>query len=349
MASRTQLISSLSAAGQEPLALRCGEGGALVLPHGARVIGLFARGCEENFLWTNPALGDGKSAETLYQSDDWHNSGGDRVWLAPEIDLFFPDYPNREVYLQPRSIDPGHWSVTDSKDGLTLANSARVQLFRHKREIEVEMTKRYSPAPDPLRLEKSLDLGDVRYVGYTQQVTLELLCGVGLVGLWNLLQLPHGGELAVMTYTKTEPTVVFGEIPARCISSDERTLRYRMNHAGDAKITIRAAAVTGRAGYLYSSGDQWSLVVRNFTVDPSGEYADPPWDTPDDLGYAVQACNVNGTFGQFSELEYHAPAIGGNTGRKTCQDTSQVWAYRGPERSVRAIADALLGPSSMSL
>ncbi len=53
-------------------------------------------------------------------------------------------------------------------------------------------------------------------------------------------------------------------------------------------------------------------------------------DDPADLGYSTQACNVNSRLGQFSELEYHIPAIGGRTGRLHCDDAAQVWAFRKP-------------------
>src|SRR5256885_8036826 len=65
----------------------------LVLPHGARVLGLFARASEENFFWTNPVLSSIGSARSFFRSQEWYNPGGDRTWLAPEIDIFFPKFP----------------------------------------------------------------------------------------------------------------------------------------------------------------------------------------------------------------------------------------------------------------
>ena len=56
------------------------------------MLGLFAPGSEENFYWTNPALRS-VEARAFYAGDDWHNSGGDRTWLAPEVDVFLPDFP----------------------------------------------------------------------------------------------------------------------------------------------------------------------------------------------------------------------------------------------------------------
>ena len=58
---------------------------------------------------------------------------------------------------------------------------------------------------------------------------------------------------------------------------------------------------------------------------------------------AVQACNVNSQWGAFGELEYHVPAIGGPSGLTRCEDTSQVWAFRGGSERIRALAHLLLG------
>ena len=67
-------------------------------------------------------------------------------------------------------------------------------------------------------------------------------------------------------------------------------------------------------GYLFEQGGRSALIVRNFAVNPSGEYVDVPWKDPGYLGFSTQACNVNSGLGQFSELEYHIPAIGRGTG-----------------------------------
>ncbi len=67
----------------------------------------------------------------------------------------------------------------------------------------------------------------------------------------------------------------------------------------------------GRAGYLWNRGGLWSLVVRNFFVNPSGAQVDVPKHDPDDPGYGFQVCRVDEPeFGSFCELQYHAPALG---------------------------------------
>jgi len=77
-------------------------------------------------------------------------------------------------------------------------------------------------------------------------------------------------------------------------------------------------------------------------VNPSGRYIDVPWDSADETGYAVQCYNDDGNLGDFGEIEYHSPAIDASHARNHV-DCSQVWAFRGPEESIKLIGAFLLG------
>lgn len=347
-----KLIQNLKAAGKATLVFDSPDGTkVLMLPYGGRVLGLFAPGSSENFYWTNPSLNSVKSAKAFLGSSQWQNTGGDRTWLAPEVDFFFPNFPKLDKYFQPRQFDPGHYKVV-KKDGRTqLVNRFTVGLTRSKKEVTLEITKSVGPAPNPLRYEKGISkkLAGVKYAGYTQFTSLELIGNStktkDQMGLWNLVQMPNGGDLLVPTYAKTKPKIYFGNIPARDLIAKGQLVRYKMRAPGEQKIGIRAIATAGRVGYIYPTGKHWALIIRNFTVNPSGEYVDVPWKDTGYLGYSTQACNVNSGLGHFSELEYHIPAIGGVTGRTRCDDTAQVWAFRGSKAQIRFIAKTLLSPS----
>jgi len=319
----------------------------LVLPYGGRALGLFSPRSRENFYWTHPALESVETARAFYASNQWHNSGGDRTWLAPEVDLFFPDYPKLDRYFQQRALDPGNYRIVEMENGFQLVNRLTVRLARVQRNVTLRISKSFGPAPNPLRHEREVDLSDVEYAGYTQTTALELVGQSrtipAKIGLWNLVQMPHGGELLIPTYCRSKPRLVMGTIPPEDLLVDEHMVRYRMRQRGEHKISLRAVAACGRVGYLYRSANQWRLIIRQFAVNPSGEYVDVPWNDPDDCGYSTQACNVNSGLGQFSELEYHIPAIGGDTDRFQCQDEAQVWAFRGPRRQIAGICRRLVG------
>lgn len=339
-----QLLAALEGAGRPGEVLTGADGTRiLVLPHGGRILGLFPPGSEDNLLWTNPALATPATATALFTGADWCNSGGDRTWLAPEASFFLPKFPDTSVYFQPRQLDPGAYRCTRSGDGAHLVNDLTIESARTREQLALRIAKTVTPAPGPLA---DAELSGIVSAGYNLHSSLELLRGPSRssVGLWQLLQLPHGGQMLIPTYSRGAARVFFGQVPNGHLVAEERAVRYTMNSPGEHKIGVKAAALTGRAGYVYGAGPERVLVVRNFFVNPAGAYVDVPWTDEADVGYAFQACNVsNAALGSFSELEYHVPAIGGRTGLTECADVSQVWAFRGPGERVEHLARLLLG------
>ena len=290
-----------------------------------------------------------KSAQAFFRSDRWHNSGGDRTWVAPEIDIFFPNFPKTKIYRVPQQLDPGRYEPV-GHSGAAYSSTCTLTLSRSRQMIPMKILKSWRGAPNPLRHEAMWKtLKSVQYAGYTQTTTLRLVRGTvresAPVGIWNLLKLPPGGILLAPTHSRTRATLYFGTIPRGDLATHRHGVCYTMSAKGIQKIGIRASAATGRAGYLYQQGGRWALVVRNFFVDPSGKYVDVPWNRDGqvgDRGIAIQACNVHCDLGRFAELEYHAPALGGDTGVTCREDVSQVWAFRGPRKSIQMIAQLLV-------
>lgn len=346
----SRLIQNLNAVDKQTELVSTVDGiKVLILPYGARVLGLFAPHDERNFFWTHPALEDVDSAKAFYSSTVWHNSGGDRTWLAPEIDFFLPNYPDIDFggYWQPRQLDPGSYELVRKGGDCLLVSRFSLMTSRSKVRADMEITKSVGIAHNPLRYEPLWkELEDVQYAGYSQHTTLQLLQITGngslQVGLWDLLQLPHGGELLVATYCHASTKTYFGKVEPDDLVVNDHLVRYRMRAMGEHKLGFRAVDTTGRVGYLYSTGDQVVLVVRNFAVNPSGEYVDVPWTEEESRGYSTQTCNVNSALGKFSEIEYHVPAIGTGTGSVRSEDVSQVWAFRGTSDKIHRIAKILL-------
>jgi len=346
-----ELISTLKAVDKSPELHETEDGTRiLILPYGGRILGVFAPGSDENFLWTNSALDTVETARAYYASDDWQNSGGDRTWLAPEVDFFFPKYPDIDIsgYWQPRALDPGNYQLAKTADGVKLTNRLKIEGFRSKKRVELEITKSVAAARNPIRYDDAVKSGAVQYAGHTLITTLKIVDANSndspLVGLWSLTQMPHQGELFIPTYSKTQPWIYFGLVdapPDELVTSD-RLVRFKMRAPGEHKIGLRASATTGRIGYIYPAGNQHALIVRNFFVNPSGEYADVPWTEPENRGYSTQACSVNSRWGMFSEMEYHVPAIGAATGLRSIEDRSQLWAFRGSKADIEKIAQHLV-------
>ncbi|MBV9679799.1 MAG: hypothetical protein JO185_25925 [Acidobacteriaceae bacterium] len=343
---REKLIKNLEALGKPVATWKSPDGTrVLVLAYGGRVLGLFPPDDEENFFWTHTALNAVDSARQFYEGEQWHNSGGERTWLAPEVDFFFPEFPSLDHYWQQRELDPGHYQISRDHGTLSWKNRATLTLSRTKRRVDLEIIKSLAPAFNPLRHNQLAEWAGLRFAGYTLCTSLQLMGTEDhspYVGLWSLTQMPHGGDMLIPTLFRSEPKIYMGKIDVEDLIVGEHLVRYKMRAAGEHKLGMRAVAVTGRVGYIYSHSGEASLVVRNFNINPSGEYVDVPWLEPDNFGFAFQACNVNSHLGAFSELEYHVPAIGANTGKFVSEDQSQLWAFRGPEPAVKSVAQHLL-------
>lgn len=344
------LSQTLENAGKTAETLTLADGAALVLlPYGARGLGLFAAGSNENFFWTNPALRTGCTAEAMFRNSGWHNTGGDRTWIAPELDVFFTDAAATQ-YVQPRALDMSDYLVERVGGGRRLSREMTLHLVRPDRAVRLRLDKWFAPAANPLRYEKELAdvVGSVEYAGYVQRITLEAIdqsaTNPPALGIWNLLQLPPGGEMIVPWYAASVPQKCFGDLPAACVTFEDRAMRIRVDFPGSHKIALQAASLCGRAGYVYGGEERCSLVVRNFAVNPSGRYVDVAKHAPDDEGYAFQMCRVDeAEMGSFCELEYHVPALGSGPEPARSDDVSQTWAFRGPRPAIARIARRLLG------
>jgi hypothetical protein len=344
-----KLIANLAANGKPTHLHKTPEGSRLLLlPYGGRVLGLYAPSSDRNFFWTNPRLDDPAQASLVFDSSIWHNTGGLRTWIAPEIDVFFPNYPDCSIHWPPRRLDAAQYEISAQGNAVQMTADMTLYFARARGNVELRITNRFCTAANPLRYEQDMaeHVAPLEYAGFTQKITLESRqqnVPVARIGLWDLIQLPHAGNMLIPTYTKTQPRIIFGNIPPEDLQVSDRLIRFHTRANGEHKIGVRAIAVTGRTGYLYESDGISSLVVRNFHVNPSGEYVDAPWADPVDIGYAVEAVGVDSHLGCFSELEYHVPAIGGSTGLSSCDATSQVWAFRGEKAKIRQVAAKILG------
>jgi hypothetical protein len=128
------------------------------------------------------------------------------------------------------------------------------------------------------------------------------------------------------------------------------------------KIALKADALTSRVGHLRQAMTPgiWDLVVREFAVDPKGNYVDAVWEEPHEAGWVFQVCGVRAGNEHFNELEYHAPAATAVreqpvvidqpvdreqpvlAGQNVSRDESHVWAFRGPAEAIDGVARRLL-------
>jgi hypothetical protein len=344
------LIDSLNQAGKPPVQAVFPDGTqVLVLPAGARLLGLYPSGSTTNFLWTNPALEEAESAKDWFAQAAWPNPGGDRTWLAPEYELFITDLARPwETYQVPAALDPGNWTLAaHSPAEIKLESAARLWLYHSRRKVDFQLTRRIQPADNPLR-DTPLAGADLHYAGYTLVTTLKLepqLNAPVQIGIWNLLQLPQPGTMLIPLQQSAQPQVLFGSPAQEDLTLEPNLVRWKMSGGEtDAKIGLKAPPLTGRVGYLRQNAEAglWDLVVRQFAVNPQGNYVDALWSDPHEKGWVFQACCVCNVE-HFNELEYHVHAVISLPGSNFSRDESTVWAFRGSAEAIDQAARELLG------
>jgi len=318
----------------------------LVLPFGGRVIGAFAPGEGDNFLWTNPALNEVASGRALLDSGIWANSGGERTWLAPEKDFFYPDFPDFRDYFQPRGFDPGNYSARREGSKVILENRVILHSFRLGEDLELMMTKILEPLPLMDRLERLAS--GIEGTSYRASLELELRSGPSEtpVGLWSLLQLPPSGTMLTATTKPAKIVRYFGGFGEGEFEIGESLFRWHMRSGYDRKLGLVAADVTGRLGYAYELSGRACLIVRDIEVDPRATYLDAPYGGSEGPACAVQYCSIdNERLGSFRELEYHSSAIGGKTGLVRIRSDSVVTCFRGSREGIGKLENSLFGLS----
>jgi len=321
-----------------------------VLPYGARVLGLFPAD-RPNLLWVHPMLHHLSTASQFLKTPGWINLGGDRTWISPERDINVRDLRDPwNSYQFPEAIDPGNFTVQTRGRDVRLATKAELRHHRSGGTFRIQLEKTIRMAPNPLRHDPEAQtvLERVAYSGFEQSTTLSYVSRKSsfrpAISLWDAVELPAGGQVLIPTVGSTLPRDFFEPTGPRHLIASPSGLRFVFDAHERHKIAVRATSLCGgRAGYFRRlARDEATLVVRNFALDPSGEYVDSPWDDPHDRGYALECYNDSGLNGDYGELEYHSPAIGEGTERGVCFDRAQLWGFQGSEVLIAEIMRRLL-------
>lgn len=357
-----KLEQQLRAEGQDPHVLTSddGKGRLLVTRHGARVL---AADIDATPLSGNPFFCTDHSGPG---GATGHHTGGDRLWIAPEVGWFWPSLAEarrdpKHTAATPADIDPGRYEASLHQGTLTLRND-HVALHdvrsHHRGDVRVHRGVRVIQTP-----ELAIQAG-VSVLGFSITNRLELLGGNdGLVaGAWDILMVPPTGTLICPTACDVRDLTVTGHSFAsgprsyydpfgdRHVAVEPRRVRFLIDGRRRIKMGMPAEATTGRMGYLRPLGDgASSLIVRVFAPLPGEPYCDIPRDAPDSQrlgGDALQAYNDDGdafpgtTFG---EMEYHDPCLIAGRGPTAREAVCVTHLLIGPDAAVRRAGERLLG------
>ena len=340
------VVDRMFAERQRPVVLT-GPGCRLALsPRGARVMAVAADGLPHDPFF----LGEDGNGEL---------TGGDRLWLGPEVAWFWPSLEQaREDPVKhaavPAAIDPGSYGVESSAAGrasfvqrFALEDSrdeAALQGFAH-REI------RLLPRPGG-------DLDDgVSAVAYATEHSLGLEETLppwsgAVASMWSIAQVPPGGTLVCPTTRELcvadDVTSYYDDFGPDHVRADGRAVRFRIDARRRIKMGLKPEDTAGRMGYFRPLGDgRASLILRFFPTLPGETYCDLPRSAPAAQrsgGDCLQAYNDDLTYGEFGEMEHHDPAVVvGGVENQSHSSTTMILG--GPEADVRAAGERLLGVS----
>ncbi len=347
---RSQLEASLQATDQAYAVVSLqNEVSLIVSRRGGRVFGPYLSADSESIFWTNSALAAPETFREFLASDDW-NLGGERIWIAPEIQYMVKDRTDFWGTIQvPPAIDPGDYSLKQiGPEQCQFSMDCTLPVYNLTTgEKQLHVEKAIHPVDDPLRglsEYKSLISG-VTFAGYEQVVTLSesRLDGI-LSETWNLIQLNAGGQLIIPASPLIEYTDYYEPI-----DEDHQTLHTNhisLNITGRRryKVGYKAVQTFGRLGYFNQLADDRAyLLVRNFFNNPAVPYAEEPWHTPGRRGHSIHVYNDGGMFGGFGELEVNGQTIGGETGQSSVTDQFVLWLYVGHPDKLKTLATHLLG------
>lgn len=320
-------LDTLSTLGLERLRL----GKTVVLPFGGRVIGLCPQP-DLNVLWTHPALSSAASAKALLASG-WVNLGGDRTWISPEHELFVADASRPgETYRVPPELDPGSYGVvSQSATAVELKTSVSVNFYRSGCQGRLSISKRVTELAAP---EFALPDG-VSAAGYELACTLVAegnLPAAVRPALWNLLQVPGGGDIVIPVKREASPVAYFGNQQWR---RDEERLVAPVPAVSDSyKFGVMAGQCRGLMLYFHLASPQPFVVLRRFSVGSQEQYFDAPFTEQQRRGVVQQVYVDNGGLGGFGEMEHHSPAM--IPGRcSEVKDVCTTWAFAGPPQALR--------------
>jgi hypothetical protein len=104
--------------------------------------------------------------------------GGDRMWIAPEVEIFYEGPPEDGKWRCPPELDPGDWSMERAAHGVELRQSA----------LGAELVRRVTPL-------EQWDGGDrLRWSGYRMTSAIE---SSQRWSAWQLVMLPAPADIFV--------------------------------------------------------------------------------------------------------------------------------------------------------
>jgi len=324
----------------------------LLLERGGRIFGPFF-GDDAGIFWTNEAWHDAGTFRALLKNKEW-NVGGDRMWIAPEIQFHIQDR-NDPAHSEriPRPMDPGSYRIHAGAKSGTMEQTIRLRAYNLAQgNIALQLRKDIVPAANPLRkLPGAAELlGDVRYCGYLQEVTLNIRRGAEICAeAWNITQVEPPGDIWIPVTSTAAYVDYYDPIDDDYLRRTQDWVRLKATGERKYKVGLNAAQVQGYVVYQSESDGAPYLYIKCFFSNPSAEYAEEPAALPGRNGNSVHVYNDDGKLGGFTELECNLQPVGGVFKRRASRDVVCNWFFFGEPEKLDTIVKALTGKSARDI
>ena len=320
----------------------------IISQHGGHVFGPFSKTFPEGLFWMPDSIREPEVfRQDLVDTRNW-NTGGDRVWIAPEIQFNISDRNHfRETLNQPSIMDPGYYSMMRKGESVYLHQMLKLPSYNTVTgEMSFDFRRIISKAENPLRkLDKfSSYMDGISYCGYEQVLDLQVDSDQDIFAeSWDLLQIRPKGTLYIPMYSGLRGTDHY-EPAGEHETLSESGVSLRITGDSRYKIAYKSAVLTGRFGYLADSDTPDSyLLIINYPNNPSAMYSEEPPLIPGDTGYSIHIYNDDGNSGGFAEMECNLQTIGRPTGLNHSIDRVTKWIFSGEKEKLKEIAKLLLG------
>ena len=343
-----ELLDVFSYCGMRCEVLTVGDGWQVIVSeHGGHIFGPFSDSYPEGIFWIPDTVRDRDRYKELIDKKKW-NIGGDRVWIAPEIQFNIEDRSRfRETLNTPKTIDPGSYRMTRDEKRIFL--SMELDLESHNTvtgTVHADLHRMIYRAENPLRrLPSCAELMDgLSYCGIEEVIDLSVSGDRGIFAeSWDLLQIRPKGTLFIPMYEPLCGTDHY-EPAGDHETVAENGICLRITGDSRYKIAYRSAVLTGRFGYMADSDtDSSVLIIICYPNDPSAMYSEEPPLIEGDTGYSIHVYNDDGKSGGFAEMECNMLTIGEPTGIDHASDRLTKWIFTGRKDRLQAVAKILLG------
>lgn len=327
------------------------EQSILITQHGGHIFGPFSDRYPEGLFWIPDSMQDRNRYQELIDKKIW-NIGGDRVWIAPEIQFNIRDRNRyRESLDTPKTIDPGCFSMTQEYDTVHLSQELDLESYNTVTgTMHIRFRRSILKALNPLRKLPDYDglMQNLSYCGYEQILDLSGSSEQDIFAeAWDLLQVRTSGTLYIPMYAPLHGADHYAPAGNHETLAEHGVL-LRLTGDSQYKIAYKSAVLTGRFGYLKDSDtDDSYLIIQNYPNNPSSMYSEEPPhpDCAGDTSYSIHIYNDDGKSGGFAEMECNLQTIGKPTGISRSIDRLTTWIFAGPKTQLKAVASVLLGYS----